>query len=175
MGIQICDFNCLECIYSDCINDSEATLDERMESKNRDNEVITLLSYIRPETLSFKDSNLTPIEEDQHRQKVPCKDVIEERRAYSRAYRRSHPEEIKAFNKAYYKKHRDEILRKGRIYKESHREELREKQRVYSALNKDKIRDKNKAYYESHKDEISAKRKEKRQRDKNKDKKPINS
>lgn len=51
----------------------------------------------------------------------------EERKAYSNAYRLSHPEQVKAYSKAYRDAHRTE----AKAYRDSHKEESR----VYKAAN----------------------------------------
>lgn len=125
-----CDFNCLECVFSDCINeDAPATLKERRDSTELDVQAVrfSLMSYDKTShrrQIKTRDQK-EHIKARNHffHQKYYYRDVEESRRKSRENYRR-HKEDRDSQCKQYYAEHRDEILANKKSYYVANRETI---------------------------------------------------
>ena len=151
---MICNHDCFNCPYPDCIEDSDLiTAAEWKESAGRDHEIAVF--------------NL-----DNHDRGRYKKD---------RAWRESHAEEISRKRKEYYLEHRDRELELNRIWYQNHASDIehlearRNRLKAYRLENKDKIsqqrrekyaqnaeseREKKRAYIAANRDRINARKRE---------------
>lgn len=115
---MICNMDCFNCIYDDCINDEPATLEERENSKTFNRElvgVIDMTRYIRnrpDKEIYVKARNR---EYEQKRKGSP------QRRMSKKRYYESHKEQRILYQKSYYYEHREEILERQRLKRKEKR------------------------------------------------------
>lgn len=134
MSEPICDMRCLECKFSDCINDRDMTLEERQYSREYEcslkkefqPQVIPELGmqrYIhnRPDKEAYIKARNAEYEEKRKGRpdRVACK-----KRQYQR-----HREEKLAYQKTYYKEHKEEILARQKAKYEANKEEINKQRR----------------------------------------------
>ena len=135
MSVLVCDMNCLECKFSDCINDNDMTLEERLFSKEHDNSVKKeSYSYVIPELGMERYIHNRPDKEA----------YIRARNAEYEAKRKGRPNRVE-YKKRQYQKYRESKLAYQKQYYED---------------NKDEILARQKAVYEANKEEINRRRRE---------------
>lgn len=166
--------NCLECKFSDCVNDDEMTLKEREFSrkyetllkKELEPQVIPELGmqrYIhnRPDKEAYIKARNA--EYEKKRSNSPKR-----REAKKRQYQNHRSEKI-AYQKSYYEEHQDEILARQRAVYESNKEEInakrKQKRREQGIMPKTKMSDeerkaKQRQYRLEHREEINRKKRE---------------
>ena len=143
MSVQVCDMRCLECKFSDCINYSVMTLEERSFSKQYEtslkkslqSQVIPELGmqrYIhnRPDKEAYIKARNAEYEAKRkgRSDRVACK-----KRQYQR-----HREEILSYQKSYYEQHKEEILARQKSIYEANKEEINRKRREVYRIRKEK-------------------------------------
>jgi len=65
---------------------------------------------------------------------------IEQSRAATRKYQRTHPEKVKELRQRHWKKHKKELYEKSRAWQLANPEKMREYQRAYCKIKKNRIR-----------------------------------
>lgn len=131
-----CDMDCLNCSFSDCVNDSAVLSSlERKISKSVDKSVLSSRGFKYEPKLDLRLLNGVDPKEYKKAQ----------RRYFDRKYRNSRPEYFRQKGRENYYLHKESRLQYSRSYYEENREEI---------LNQKKT------YYQEHRDEILAKRKE---------------
>lgn len=91
--MSICTMDCFRCPFPDCINNEEASWQERKNLAEFEREII----------LSKSEKN----------KKIA---------AYKKAYREANKEEIAAYQKAYYEANKEEIAAHQKAYREANKE-----------------------------------------------------
>ena len=141
MSNSICDMRCLHCKFSDCINESAMTLEERSFSKQYET---SLKKSLQPQVIP-------ELGMQRYIHNRPDKEAyIKARNAEYEAKRKGRPDRV-ACKKRQYQKHREEKLAYQKSYYEKHKEEILARQ---------------KANYEANKEEINRRRREKRKENK---------
>ena len=145
---QVCDLNCFDCKFSDCINDRLEHADFEL-SQSIDKNIIEQ----RENKKSRKLSPLAKKRKEEYR--------TEDRnnaRAYARAYydlnrsrlikyRLQNRERKSAYDRDYFEKNREKITEKNKIYGLKNKEHLRVRQKEWREKNRDKIREYQRQYY----------------------------
>lgn len=135
MSERICDMDCLNCKFSDCINDSDVLSSfERSVSKDTNESIL----------------NSRGISYDSTRHKRQNKDIDPV------LYRKA---QNKHFHKKYYNANPEHFRAKGRENYRKHREARLAHSRQYNAEHKEEISANKRTYYQEHREEILAKRK----------------
>lgn len=183
--MSICDMNCLECKFgSDCINDSDMTLEERQFSKQYETSLkkefepkvipeLGMTRYIhnRPDKEAYIKARDREYEEKR-------KGSTERREAKKRQYQRYRGEKL-AYQKSYYEEHKDEILARQKLVYEKKKDEInakrREKRREQGIMPKTKMSDeerkeRQRLYRLEHREEINRRKRESYHRRKEKQK-----
>ena len=135
---QVCNGDCFNCIYPDCIVDDHITKEEIAASKELDREA----------KWQDKDNRERHLAEYRaaHREEYNAY-----QNAYQREWREAHREEHNAYHREYYAAHREEIAARRREWREAHREE-------YNAYHRE--------YYAAHREEIAARWRERHRKKK---------
>ena len=104
---MICDFDCFNCNFEDCINDelqiSDYIVSEEITKFAKDNKL---------DNIQLAKKNYSKIYYKKHKEQIKARQKIyrelhkEEIKAYRKAYREIHKEEIKAYKKAYREKNK---------------------------------------------------------------------
>lgn len=89
------------------------------------------------------------------RRKAKYQDNIDEMRARSREWSRTHKDEVNARSRQYYKKNAAAMNAKSREYYREHADEIRTQKKAYNAEHTDEQRAWRKQYYEKKKDSIT--------------------
>ena len=135
MSNNICNMDCLNCIYDDCINDEDMTLEERKYSAEYESSLKKELEpHIIPELGMTRYIHNRPDKEA----------YVKARNAEYEAKRKGRP---------------DRVACKQRQY-QRHREEKLAYQKDYYNRNSDEKRAYQKSYYEANREEINARRRE---------------
>ena len=134
MSNKVCNMDCFNCEFSDCINTEDATLKEReflaeyetSVKKEREMKVDPMLGmtrYIhnRPDKEAYIKARNKEYEDKRkgRADRIECK-----RQQYIR-----HREDKLSYSKNYYAEHKDEVLAKRKAYYEEHKEEINRKRR----------------------------------------------
>lgn len=184
MAEQICDMNCLECIYDDCINESEEVLNfERKFSTYLDNQVLVSrgMSY----TPTSHKRQIKEVDEKLYKQA--------QRRYFHKKYYEQDPEKYRRLGRENYAKHKEARLENSHKYYLEHKEEISASKRAYYLEHREQIladrkskyvphpkqvintpqaelkRQRERERYLAHKEEINAKRRQKRKERNNSD------
>lgn len=181
MGILVCDMNCLECKFSDCINgDGLPTPEERKLQNSIDRRVVISRGLVYDPT--------------QLKRCVPEKDLVEHIKAMNRYFHHKYywrdPESARERGRVSYLKHREKRIAHNKVYYEEHREEILNQKKGYYAVHREEIlksrkesytphprevidtpqaqakRERERERYQKNKEEINRKRREKRKRGK---------
>ena len=135
--MSVCNMDCLNCIYDDCINDEDMTLEERKFSAEYENS-------IKKET---QQQIIPELGMTRYIHNRPDKEAyIKARNAEYEAKRKGRADRVEC-KKRQYQRHREEKL----AYQKDYYEKYKDEKKVYQKL-----------YYEAHKEEINRKRREKR-------------
>ena len=176
---MVCNSDCLNCLFDECINDSdELSLSERKLSSDIDKEIMSSRVGAIYDSQHHK-RQLKDVDEIEYikarskyfKKKYYYQDVEKSRRLGRENYHKN-KEKRNAHNKEYYKEHREELLNQKKSYYKEHREEILEKRKAsYVPKGKKPVktdpvstynREKSKKNYDRHKDEINARRRERR-------------
>lgn len=132
-----CDMNCLQCKFSDCVNDSDVlSTFEREVSKETDKSIL--------------DSRGITYDPTGHKRQLKDVDPVLYKQAQN-----------KHFHKKYYNANPEHFREKGRENYRKHKEAHLARSRQYNAEHKEEISANKKTYYQEHREEILAKRKAK--------------
>ena len=119
---SICNKDCLNCVFYDCINDTLTAADYRAARE--------LDEFIRPKTRKEKQIAAKKREyREANREQIA---------AYQREYREANREQIAAKQREYYEANREQIAAKQREYYEANREQIAAKQKCIAALRRKK-------------------------------------
>lgn len=154
----VCDRNCFECIYDDCICNEFGAADRR-EMKAIDRELIQQ----RPPTYDKHAYYVANREKILAKAKARREADPEGAAAYHHAHYMKRRDEAIAYQKAYYRANRDEILAQHRAAYAANRTEKAAKQRAYYAANREAVLATQKKYRETHREQINAARKKYRE------------
>ena len=134
MSNKVCNMDCFNCEFSDCINTEDATLKEReflayyetsvkKEHEMKVDPMLGMTRYIhnRPDKEAYIKARNKEYEEKRkgRADRIECK-----RQQYIR-----HREDKLSYSKNYYAEHKDEVLAKRKAYYEEHKEEINKKRR----------------------------------------------
>ncbi len=132
--MNVCDMRCSECKFSDCINDSDMTMEERIRSneferalkKEFEPQVIPELGmqrYIhnRPDKEAYVKARNAEYEAKRKGRK--------DRVAYKKRYYRANRERVLEYQKNFYQEHQDEKMAYQRAYYEANKEEINRRRR----------------------------------------------
>ena len=134
MSNKVCNMDCLNCQFDDCINTEDATLKEReflaeyetsvkKEREMKVDPILGMTRYIhnRPDKEAYIKARNKEYEEERkgRADRIECK-----RQQYIR-----HREDKLSYSKNYYAEHKDEVLAKRKAYYEEHKEEINRKRR----------------------------------------------
>lgn len=136
----ICDFNCFECKFTDCILDFDSGLflDCELETSQYIDDIL-FNTYSHSHSIEVPDYRLYPfIPSDEIPYNPNWKSQSRWREYYRSRARGNRKEKIKAYSLEYRKKHHDEILLRGREYYKSHREERKSYSRKYLEEHREK-------------------------------------
>ena len=174
MSSKVCDMDCLHCKFSDCINDSDMTLEERSFSKQYETSLkkslqpqvipeLGMQRYIhnRPDKEAYTKARNAEYEEKR-------KGSPERREAKKRQYQ-IHKGEKLAYQKSYYEEHKDEILARQKSAYEQNREEINAKRRAErrakgimpkTKMSDEERKEKQRQYRLEHREEINRRKRE---------------
>ena len=137
---QICDRDCFNCRFDDCICD-EMTADDWKAARGIDDFI---------HTKTAKEKSIEAYK----------KQYYEENResiaAYQKKYREENRESIAAYKKQYYKENRKTIAAKQKKYREENSESIAAYQKQYYEENRESIAAKQKKYCEENRESIAA-------------------
>ena len=143
MSKKVCNMDCFNCEFSDCINTEDATLKEReflaeyetSVKKEREMKVDPMLGmtrYIhnRPDKEAYIKARNKEYEDKRkgRADRIECKRQYylrhrEDKLSYANNYYAEHKEEVLAKRKAYYEEHKEEINRKRREERRKRKEQ----------------------------------------------------
>lgn len=176
---QVCNMDCFNCQFSDCVNDGDCSLSERKETADRDKRVeksrgyeyypgtanlrqipeIDRKAYLKAQRAYFhRKSYYADVEKSRQRGRENYAKHREARQVTMRAYASTHKEEISQNKRAYYLEHREEILQKRKDQYVPHPKEVIDTPEAQAK------REREKARYEANKEEINRRRREKRRK-----------
>ncbi len=145
----VCDRDCFNCAFDDCINDV-IEIEDYIESENIDKGIIKKRGQKRNRKMSEKALK---------RKKEYLSENAEGKRAYAQAYyslnreryvkyRLENKERKSAYDRRYFEKNREKICEKNKVYGLKNKEHLRERQRQWREKNREKIRAYQREYYQ---------------------------
>lgn len=139
----VCDMNCFNCRYEDCINDEDMSLEERQ--------------YSREYELSLKRENKitdTPkLGMQRYIHNRPDREAyIKARNAEYEAKRKGRPDRVE-YKKRQYQRHREEKLAYQKKYYENNKEEILARQKANYQANKEEINKKRREEYRRRKEQ----------------------
>ncbi|MEE1279370.1 MAG: hypothetical protein UHH95_00885 [Oscillospiraceae bacterium] len=150
----VCDLNCFDCKFEDCINDrleiddfrlveemDKTIIDQRKEKKAQ-----KLSKYALERKKAYKTEN----PEDK---KAYAQAYYSLNRERYKKYRRQNRDRKSAYDRDYFSRNREEINKKHRIYGLKNKERLRERQKEWREKNRDKIKEYQRQYYLRKKEE----------------------
>ena len=169
----VCNMDCLNCKYDDCINDCDMTLSEREFSdafnkdiqNERDLKVevgIGMQRYVhnRPDREAYIKAR--------NREYYMTKKLKHDMKAISREKYLRHREEKIEYQKSYYRKNKDEILAIQKSKYDENKEEINRKRREQYAISHprkpkqtdEERREKQREYREKNREELNRKKRE---------------
>ena len=112
---RVCDHNCFECPFPDCIAD-DMTAEELKESIARDRD--TNITPERKKRRAYREANREKIADQQRAYREANREKIADQQ---RAYREANREKIADQKRAYYEANREKIADQKRAYREARR------------------------------------------------------
>lgn len=146
---KVCDMNCFNCKFSDCINNDFSSLEERNYSKDID--IQHRQDGHIPRSTKYYRKHPDRCKECQSRSVAKHRDEVYAR---NKKYYEKHKEEISARKRAYYIENKDKILADRKAKYTPHPIE------VIDTPEAEASRQSAKAYYHRNKDEINRRRRE---------------
>ena len=144
----ICDRNCFECKFDDCINDRLEREDYAV-SHDIDDNIIKQRRDKKPRKLSplAKKRKEEYRTQDRNNARAYARAYYDLNRSRLIKYRLQNRERKSAYDREYFEKNRDKILEKHKIYGLKNKEHLRDRQKEWREKNRDKIRQYQRQYY----------------------------
>ena len=150
----VCDLNCFNCKFEDCIND-RLEIEDFRSAEEIDKSII----HERKGKKAQKMSKYALKRKKEYHTEDP-----EDSRAYAKAYYSLNRERYKkyralnrdrksAYDRDYFSRNKEEISKKHKIYGAKNKERLRERRKEWREKNKDKIREYQRQYYLRKKEE----------------------
>ena len=182
--MSICNMDCLNCVFSDCINDSDVLSSfEREVARNTDRNILDSrgLTY-DSQTHKRQIGNVEPslykkAQRRHYHKKYYLADPEKHKRLARLSYARNKEKRL-ASSHSYYKTHKEEILSSKKTYYQEHREEILEKRKkAYVPREKKPLidtpeaelkRQRARESYRRNKEEINRRRRERSQNASNK-------
>lgn len=176
---MICDMDCLNCSFSDCINDSDLlSIQERKSSNDLDKEILNSRLSVYVPTNGARPYKLLPFDFKKSQQihyhrKQYYKDIEKSREQGRQSYYRNRYNR-QAHNREYYSNNREVILSQKRSYYEEHREEILKSRKenyvphpkqVIDTPEAQRKRERERERYLRNREEINRKRREKRRKE----------
>ena len=135
---DICNKDCFNCPYEDCINDEFDDNDFR-ELKKLDKELGEMNTTTGYEYDQYRKKKRQYYQTHKEERKAYQRSYYqthkeerkEERRAYNRKCYQTHKEERKAYQRSYYQAHKEEHKEKCKVYQRNHYQEHKEERRAY--------------------------------------------
>ena len=164
--------DCLNCVFSDCINDSDVlTASEREMARKTDKSILNSRGLTYSENTRHKSDDLHKKAQRKYfHRKYYLKDPEKHRRLARLSYARNKEKRL-ASSHNYYKTHREEILSNKKTYYQENREKILEK-RKKDYVPRERIlidtpeaelkRQRARESYQRNKEEINRRRKERR-------------
>lgn len=160
--MSICNMDCLNCIHSDCINDSDfLSASERELARELDSDILT-----------FRNTSKEKVQRRQYHKKYYLADPEKHKRLARESYARNKEKRL-ACSHNYYKTHQEDILSNKKTYYQENREEIlakrkekyvpRDKRPLIDTPEAELKRQRARESYQRNKEEINRRRKERRQ------------
>ena len=165
--------DCLNCVFSDCINDSDVlTAFEREVARVTDKSILNSRGLTYSENTRHKSDDLHKKAQRKHfHRKYYLKDPEKHRRLARLSYARNKEKRL-ASSHNYYKTHREEILSNKKTYYQENREKILEKRKkdyvprerkpLIDTPEAELKRQRARESYQRNKEEINRRRKERR-------------
>ena len=108
MKKEICNYDCFNCVYDDCINDS-LTYNDYKQSKALDKESKQVAGKVAE----------TYYERNKERIRMQCKQYYQKNRGkvlqHNKEYYKKNKEKVLQYHKEYYKKNKDRIIQERKL------------------------------------------------------------
>ena len=128
--MSVCDMNCLECKFSECINDSDVLSQfERSVSRETDSSILVSRGLTYNQTTHKR----------QNKEVDPVLYKQAQNRYFHKKYYNANPEHFRAKGRENYRKHREARIETMRKYNEEHREEILANKKTYYLANREEI------------------------------------
>lgn len=144
----LCNLDCFNCKYDDCINDrleiSDFTASEDIDKdiirqrRGKDGRKMSKLALRRREEYKT---------EDRSSKKAYAEAYYSLNRNRLKKYRLENRERKSAYDRAYFERNKEKICEKNKIYGQKNKQHLRERQKEWREKNRDKIREYQHQYY----------------------------
>ncbi len=144
----VCDMNCFNCKYEDCVND-KLEFDDYVLSNSIDKDIIIQ----RNEKITRKMSKYALQRKKEYKTENRQKEMAYAQAYYTlnrerfKKYRLENRERKSAYDRAYFEKNRENIIEKNKIYGLKNKEHLRERRKEWRSKNRDKIKEYQRQYY----------------------------
>lgn len=144
----ICDMDCFNCKYEDCIND-KLEFEDYVLSSYIDNDIILRRNGKIPRKMSEiaikrKKEYKT---ENKQKEKAYAQAYYTLNRERFKKYRLENRERKSAYDRVYFERNRDDIIKKNKIYGLKNKERLHQRQKEWRSKNRDKIKEYQRQYY----------------------------
>lgn len=129
---MICDMKCLECKFSDCINDSDVlTHEERKQSRIIEDSIKKGRLYQADLTAKYVHNRADKEEYTKARNRAyeQKRKGTDRRKETKRRQYQNHREEKLTYQKSYYESHKEEIVARQKAYYEANKERINERRR----------------------------------------------
>ncbi len=153
---MLCDGNCFECCFPDCILDFEdgSLTDLEVETSLHVDDILFKKDASSIEVPDYRQYPFIPSEEIPYNPK--WKSQAKWREYYRSRARGNRKEKAAALAKKYYKEHREERLAYGKEYRKNNAEKIAIVRRECYLKNREKYLEYRKKYYDEHREQISA-------------------
>jgi len=144
----VCDLDCFNCKFEDCINDILEAEDYE-ESQKLDNTIMAQRRQknARKMSLYAKNKKKEYFTEDRENEKAYARAYYSLNRERLLKYRMQNKDRKSAYDRRYFKQNREKISKKNKIYGLKNKEHLRERQKQWREKNRDKIKAYQREYY----------------------------
>jgi len=144
----VCDLNCFECKFEDCINDRlersdykiSQSIDENIIKQRKDKKTRKLSALAIKRKEEYKT-------EDKNKALAYARAYYDLNRSRLIKYRLQNRERKSAYDREYFTRNKDKITEKNKIYGLKNKEHLRQRQKEWREKNRDKIREYQRQYY----------------------------
>lgn len=144
----VCDLNCFECKFDDCINDRlersdyevSQSIDENIIQQRRGKKSRKMSSLAKKRKAEYKT-------EDKSKALAYARAYYDLNRSRLVKYRLQNRERKSAYDREYFSRNREKITEKNKIYGLKNKAHLHERQKQWREKNRDKIREYQRQYY----------------------------